>query len=1198
MSYAAKARAMTAIRLGVASRLLLAFLGISGLAVVGAGVAIYSFRGISEVLDLITARRVPAALASQEVSRQAERIVAAAPTLLSAATPAERIERSQRIGSEVQALAALLVGLEDRSPDGVALGAMQSAVSRLRINLEALDKLVADRIALSERKRSHLRNALDAHAESQGLLAPWLQITEGEIAQLRKVISEATRGAEERAAAGRRLVGVTASYQALQRMQFLITSVSDRLQQITTTEDIDSVRVLAFRIKQALDEARRTVAGLDSRLQPLLTGRLDQFQAHVEGSDAIPELRLKELAIVVQATRHLTENTVLSGELTEAVDRLVAVAKRDIALANRDALSVERFSSTVLVTAVVLSLLSSILIVWLYVGRSIASRLTALSRSMLAIAEGDLDAKIPTGGGDEISRMAQALAVFRATALEVKESNLREISEARRRLADAIESISEGFSLYDADDRLVAFNRRYRDMHGAGSIDVVKHGTSFEAILQSAAENGEILNADGHVEVGVAERLVRHRNPEGSHVQRRANGRWFQINERKTEDGGTVATYTDISDLKLAEQALQESEQRLRVIAEAAPMAVVIVTFDDGIIRYVNQRFCEMFGIDATSALGLRATTLYADPLHRERFMRELSEHDHVEGMEILYKRASGEEFWALLASQRIVFEGRPAMISGCADISDRKRMEGELHKAIWAAEQATRAKSEFVANMSHELRTPLNAIIGYSEMLVEDAQSAGRKSETADLRKIQDAGKHLLGLIDSILDLSKIEAGKMTLYLETFELRPMIETVAATVAALAKKNGNTLEIQCASEIGTIHSDLTKVRQILFNLLSNACKFTRNGVITLTAQREKVEAGDCIVLQVSDTGIGMTRDQQARVFEAFTQAHDATARDYGGTGLGLTIAKSFCRLMGGDVLLSSEAGKGTTFTVRLPAVVRASSDAALHDGVKLSDDLQVAIPEDSPVVLVVDDDPNARELLRRHLQRGGYAVRLVGAGEEAVQLARKLKPDVITLDVLMPQMDGWAVLSALKEDADLAQIPVIMVTIVDNQSIGYSLGATAYLTKPIDRDRLLQTLEKCIPNGAPRHVLIVEDDIPTRRLMRRTLQQASYHVTEAENGRVGCERLKAAMPDAIVLDLMMPEMDGFEFIAKVRSDARCREIPVIVVTAKALTPEDRNRLNGKVQHLIQKDEASRKSMLAALDDVLPRRRRRQSMAQP
>jgi CheY-like chemotaxis protein len=225
-------------------------------------------------------------------------------------------------------------------------------------------------------------------------------------------------------------------------------------------------------------------------------------------------------------------------------------------------------------------------------------------------------------------------------------------------------------------------------------------------------------------------------------------------------------------------------------------------------------------------------------------------------------------------------------------------------------------------------------------------------------------------------------------------------------------------------------------------------------------------------------------------------------------------------------------------------------------------------------------------------------VRLAGAGEEAVQLARTLKPDVITLDVLMPQMDGWAVLSALKEDADVAQIPVIMVTIVDNQSIGYSLGAAAYLTKPIDRDLLLQSLEKCIPNGQPRHVLVVEDDIPTRRLLRRTLQQASYHVTEAENGRAGCEQLKTGVPDAIVLDLMMPEMDGFEFIAKIRSDERCRDIPVIVVTAKSLTPGDRNRLNGQVHHLIQKDDASRKSMLAALADVLPPRGRRRSMARP
>src|ERR1700726_785991 len=767
-----------------------------------------------------------------------------------------------------------------------------------------------------------------------------------------------------------------------------------------------------------------------------------------------------------------------------------------------------------------------------------------------------------------------------------------EATEAQRRLVDAIESISEGFSLYDADDKLVIYNRRYRDMHGTSSIDVVNQGASFEAILRNAAGSGEIREAEGHVEAWVAERLARHRNPKGTHVQRRSDGRWIQIDERKTDDGGTVATYTDITDMKQAQQVIQESEQRLRVIAEAAPMAVLIVTFDDGIIRYANQRFSEMFEVEGSSALGLQAKTLYADPQHRERSIGALAEHGHVEGMEMLFKRAGGEEFWALMSSQRVQFEGRPAMITGLADISDRKRMEGELHKAIWASEQATRAKSDFLASMSHELRTPLNAIIGYSEILFEDAQSAERESEMEDLGKIQDAGKHLLGLIDNILDLSKIEAGKMTLYLETFELRPMIDSVAATVAPLAKKTGNALVVDCAGEVGSIQSDLTKMRQILFNLLSNACKFTRNGTITLTALRDVDGAVDWIEFQVRDTGIGMTPDQQAKVFEAFTQADASTTRTYGGTGLGLAITKSFCRLMGGDVTLASEAGKGTTFTIRLPAVTRAASDTAVSAAEKRSDGPQVAESEHAPIVLVVDDDPDARELLSRHLQRGGYAVRVAANGEEAMHLARTLQPDVVTLDVMMPRMDGWAVLSAMKEDAELAEIPVIMATVVDNQSIGFSLGAADYLIKPIDRDRLVHAVEKCCPRGAARHVLIVEDDAPTSELMGRALRQIDCTVTQAENGRVGLERLNETLPDAILLDLMMPEMDGFEFIAQVRAESRWRRIPVIVVTAKTLTAEDRARLNGQVQHLVHKGEYSGKAVLAALDELVPRHARR------
>ena len=897
--------------------MLLAFLGISGLAVVGAGVAIFSFHEIGDVLDRITARRVPAALASQEVSRQAERIVSAAPALLSVATPTEHTERSRKIGAEVQALAALLEGLEGRGADAVALGSMRSVVGRLRINLNFLDKLVADRLVVGEQKRSHLRKALDAHSESQGLLTPWLQIVDGEIAQLRREVDDAALRADERAAAGSRLVGATASFQALQRVQFLLTSVSDRLQQIAATDDVNSVRVLMFRIQQALGEARRTTASLDPRLHPLLTAKLDELRAYVEGTEGIAELRLRELALVAQATGHLTENTVLSGELTEAVDRLVSIAKRDIAQANEDALSVQKLSSTVLIAAVALSLLSSILIVWLYVGRSIVSRLTALSRSMLAIADGNLEAHVPTGGSDEIGRMGEALAVFRATAIEVRDSNLREIREVRRRLADAIESISEGFSLYDANDTLVIFNRRYRDMHRTGSIDVVQQGVSFESILRHSAASGEIRDAEEDAEAWVAQRLARHRNPKGTHVQRRSDGRWIQVSERKTDDGGTVAIYTDITDIKQAEQAIQESEQRLRVIAEAAPMAVLIVTFDDGIVRYANQRFCEMFGFDASSAQGLVATTLYADPQHRERFIDELRERGHVEGMEMLYKRADGEEFWGLLASQRIVFDGRPAMISGLADISDRKRMESELHKAVQATEQATRAKSDFVANMSHELRTPLNAIIGLTEMMVTSAARFGTEKAQEPLNRVHRAGTHLLGLINQVLDLSKIEAGKLELSSEPVILASLIDDVVGTARQLAEQNKNRLVVESPDDLGSLTVDPMRLRQILLNLLSNACKFTKQGEVRLQV-RKVIDGGNWVELAVADTGIGMTAEQQAKLFEEFTQADSSTARHFGGTGLGLAISRKLARMMGGDVTVTSQPGKGSVFTVRLP----------------------------------------------------------------------------------------------------------------------------------------------------------------------------------------------------------------------------------------------------------------------------------------
>jgi hypothetical protein len=425
-------------RLGVASRLLLAFLGLSGLAMVGAAVAILSFREIGEVLDRVTARRVPAALASQEVSRQVERIIAAAPALLSAATPVEHAQRSRNIATEMGALDARLDKLEGGGSDSVSLGSMRLAVNRLWTNLKSIDRSVADRLVLSERKRNQLRDALAIQADTQALLTPWLQIVEGEIAQSRRAIADVAQKVEERAIAANRLLDSTEAYHALQRVQFLIASASDRLQQIATTDDADGLRVQVFRIQQALSEARQTAGNLDSRLRPLLLGMLDEFQKSAAGSGSIPELRQQELSIVALATRHLNDNSVLSTELTEAVDSLVSRTKRDISEANEDALSVQKFSATVLIAAVALSLISSILIVWLYVGRNIVSRLTALNRSMLAITEGNLQANVPTRGNDEIAEMGRVVEVLRQNTLE-RDELLVERAHTAERLEKQVE---------------------------------------------------------------------------------------------------------------------------------------------------------------------------------------------------------------------------------------------------------------------------------------------------------------------------------------------------------------------------------------------------------------------------------------------------------------------------------------------------------------------------------------------------------------------------------------------------------------------------------------------------------------------------------------------------------------------------------------------------------------------------------------
>jgi signal transduction histidine kinase/DNA-binding response OmpR family regulator len=492
--------------------------------------------------------------------------------------------------------------------------------------------------------------------------------------------------------------------------------------------------------------------------------------------------------------------------------------------------------------------------------------------------------------------------------------------------------------------------------------------------------------------------------------------------------------------------------------------------------------------------------------------------------------------------------------------------------------EVADRHKSEFLANMSHELRTPLNAIIGYSEMLQEDAADLGAEQLIDDLQKINAAGKHLLELINAVLDLSKIEAGKMELYLESFEVAGLVRDIAAVIQPLAAKNGNRLDVRCPEGIGTMRADLTKVRQALFNLLSNACKFTDHGTVTLAVAREAADGQDVMVFDVTDTGIGMTAEQLERLFEAFSQADAATTRKYGGTGLGLALSRRLCRMMGGDVTVESLAGRGSTFTIRLPALV----PEAVEEPAAPAAPAERALPGIG-TVLVIDDEAAVRDLMQRFLTREGFRVVTASGGEEGLLQARALRPDAVTLDVMMPGMDGWAVLSALKADPELADIPVVMLTIVDDRNLGYALGASDYLTKPIDRERLVSVLGK-YRRDLP--VLVVDDDAAVRQLFRRMLEAEGYSVVEAVNGRAALDRLREGSPSVILLDLMMPEMDGFEVVTELRRHEAWRAIPVIVVTARDLSADDRERLNGYVQKILQKGTHGRERLLAEVRDLV------------
>ena len=640
------------------------------------------------------------------------------------------------------------------------------------------------------------------------------------------------------------------------------------------------------------------------------------------------------------------------------------------------------------------------------------------------------------------------------------------------------------------------------------------------------------------------------------------------------QNTGAGLVIDDITEERKAQERLRISEERFRSLIESS--ASIIWTTDSGGELRGDQPSWTRFTGQVPSQFERYG---WLDAVHPDdrgpsnEAWKNAVAHNTLYSVEMRVRRKDGE--WRDMAARAVplrTFGKTREWVGTHTDITEQKRAQEELSAAKESAEAANRAKSQFLANMSHELRTPLSAVIGYSELLEEEMEDRGDTDTLGDVQKIQANARHLLSLINDVLDLSKIEADRMTTYAEEFSAQQLLEDVSNTMKGLVAQKGNELVLDYADDLGSMNTDQVKLRQCLFNLVSNAAKFTENGTITVRGRR----SGDDITFSVSDTGIGMTPEQTEKLFERFAQADASTTRKYGGTGLGLAITRAFCRLLGGDIHVESRSGEGSSFIITVPA--------NLPDGSKAEEVAQPDIDASKHLVLVIDDDPAQRELLRRFLEREGFAVRLASDGRTGLEMARELTPRAILLDVMMPQMDGWSVLAALKKEPSLERIPVVMVTFVNEPGLSNFLGAADTVLKPVEWDRLKSVMEQF--RGEPGDVLVVDDDADTRARLRAVFERQGWTVAEAGNGQEALDVVTHAPPQIILLDLTMPVMDGFTFLHILRQRPGCEDIPVIVLTGRLLDEGERRQLEG-ADRVLTKGETNLRQLAGELRSLTP-----------
>jgi signal transduction histidine kinase len=833
---------------GVRARLLLAFFGISAFAALAATAGIYAIRQVGARLDMVDGRVAPT-LTSLELSRSAERLMAVAPSLLAATDRPRRDEVKAQLQAEVAHLTARLRDLKRDRSEVEALLEIEPFVSSLTANLVALETLVAGRLTIGESIAKVQRDVFQTKAETQRLLAPNLMVMDSQIASLIEAARNA--GPNDGGDVARQLASLIELRRPNETAKEQFSVAADMLVEAATTDQVRRLPVLVFQVGRALRELDSTAGMLDPKLRPLFQEQLERLREFVDGPNAIPGARKQELVLISEGKKRLAENADLSAQLTAAVDRLAGAAKRDIGDATRAALSVQRLSTRVLVTLVALSLLTSALIVWLYVGRNVVRRLTALNDGMLAIAGGKLNAPVAAEGGDEIAAMGQAVEIFRKNTLE-RDELLSERAQAAEQLEKEVE------------ERTTELAQLVAELRALGEVSQAINSTiNLETVLSTIVVKAAQLSGTQAGTIYVLDEPSQEFRPRSTYGMDEALIAGIKGAPVRIGDGTVVD-----------QAALQRRPVQIADVQNDDPLRV-----HEAIVR-----------------AGFRA--LLTIPLLGA---------DRIVGALVVRRKQPGEfstetvELLQAFAAQSVL-------------AIQNARLFHKIEEKARELKVASQHKSQFVANMSHELRTPLAAILGYAELMQEGFYGPLGKKSLDALTRIRSNGKHLLGLINTVLDIAKIESGQFNLNLAEYALDNVVETVRAATESLAETKRLPLKTDVAKRLPVGLGDEQRLTQVLLNLVGNAIKFTDAGEVCIAAGASNGHFS----MSVTDTGPGIPPEEQSRIFEQFHQVDSTNTNAKGGTGLGLAIAKQIVEMHGGRIWVESTLGKGSTFRMEIP----------------------------------------------------------------------------------------------------------------------------------------------------------------------------------------------------------------------------------------------------------------------------------------